>query len=116
MNLNIQEHTLRIVVLSPVGAIDPLTAPTLRENLTRLLDDGVTGLIIDLSQVSFMDSAGMSVLVTALKRARAAGGNVKLVWPKSDAAKRILTLTKFDQVFALTNTADEALASWKTGK
>jgi len=116
MNLNIQEHTLKLAVLSPVGAIDPMTAPTLRENLTRLLDEGTHCLIIDLSQVTFMDSAGMSVLVTALKRARTAGGNVKLVWPKSDAAKRILTLTKFDQVFTLTQTADEALAQWKASK
>jgi anti-anti-sigma regulatory factor len=48
-----------------------------------------------------LDSAGLAVLVSALKRSRLKNGNVRLVWPKAEDAARILKLTKFDQVFAL---------------
>jgi anti-anti-sigma factor len=48
-----------------------------------------------------MDSAGRAVLVTLLRKCRAAGGGVKLVWPKSEAVRRTLQLTQFDKVFEM---------------
>lgn len=113
MDIRINEHTLRIAVVAPRTTVDAFTAPQLREKLVGLLADGVMCFVIDLSEVPFMDSAGMAVLVTALKRARTAGGNVKLVWPRLDAAQRILKLTRFDQVFDMVGTSDEALAQWR---
>jgi anti-anti-sigma factor len=113
MDIRINEHTLRIAVVAPRTTVDAFTAPQLREKLVALIDDGVMCFVIDLSDVPFMDSAGMAVLVTTLKRARTAGGNVKLVWPKLDAAQRILKLTRFDQVFDMAANADEALGQWK---
>lgn len=113
MELSVNEHTLRIAVVTPRSTIDAFSAPQLRDRLLAALADGVHCFVIDLTDVPFMDSAGMAVLVTALKRARTAGGNVKLVWPRLDAARRILKLTRFDQVFDMLDTADAALAQWR---
>jgi anti-anti-sigma factor len=46
-----------------------------------------------------MDSAGMAVLVSLLRRSRQAGGSVKLIWPRSEAVRRTLQLTQFDRIF-----------------
>lgn len=51
----------------------------------------------------------MAVLVTLLKSAHLAGGDVKLVWPREDAAGRILRLTKFDRVFDMATSVEAAL-------
>jgi anti-anti-sigma regulatory factor len=50
----------------------------------------------------------MAVLVNALKRARKSGGDVKLVWPQIEGARRILHLTKFDRIFEMATNADDA--------
>ena len=109
MQLQITEHVIRVVVVAPQERIDALVAQEFRLHLHALLDDGATNMVIDLSAVPFMDSAGMAVLVSALKRARQAGGDVELVWPTAEAARRILNLTKFDRVFAMAETADAAV-------
>ena len=50
------------------------------------------------------------MLVNLLKRAREHGGDVHLVWPAEEAARRILRLTKFDRVFTFAETAEAALS------
>jgi anti-anti-sigma factor len=112
MEIPITEHIIRTIVASPQERIDAFSAPQLRERLDGLFQQGVSRFVIDLSRVPFLDSAGMAVLVSLLKHARQAGGDVKLVWPQEDAAKRILRLTKFDRVFDLSDTVEGALATF----
>ncbi len=104
----IRQHVLRVVIVAPQERIDAANAPELRQKLLDLADGGAANFVIDLSEVPFMDSSGMAVLVSILKRARQDGGDVKLVWPRVDAARRILNLTKFDRVFDMADTAAAA--------
>lgn len=108
MELTISEYVVRVVIVTPLERIDAVSAPVLRQRLHNLLDEGANKLVIDLSTVPFMDSAGMAVLVSALKRARTAGGDVRLVWPQAEGARRILNLTRLDRVFGMNETAAEA--------
>ena len=107
--MEILETQLCTAIITPKGRLDAFTAPELRGVLDRRVAEGTTRFVLDLSEVAFLDSAGMAVLVTLLKRARSAGGNVTLVWPREEAAKRILRLTKFDRVFDMADSADAAL-------
>jgi anti-anti-sigma factor len=109
MELKVAEYVVRVVVVAPEERIDALNAPVLRQHLHDLLDAGTNKLVIDLSAVPFMDSAGMAVLVSALKRARTADGDVRLVWPQAEGARRILNLTRLDRVFAMYETATDAV-------
>lgn len=99
MEITVTEQLSRTVVVAPKERLDAFSAPQMRERLEALLAEGVTQFVIDLSQTPFLDSAGMAVLVSLLKRARQAGGDVKLVKPESEAVQRILLLTRFDKVF-----------------
>lgn len=111
-DLIISEKVIRIVVVAPRNRVDAFSAPRLRERLDALADEGVNRFVIDLAAVPFLDSAGMAVLVSILKRARQAGGDVRLTWPKHDAAGRILRLTRFDRVFEMDESVEAALASF----
>jgi len=112
MDMTITEHVIRIAVAAPRQRIDAFTAPQLRAQLDRLLESGVQRFVLDLSAVPFLDSAGMAVLVSLLKRARYTGGDVRLVWPAEEAARRILRLTKFDRVFVMADSANAALSGF----
>ena len=108
MSLSMIEHTIRIVTVTLQERVDTFSAPALREQLHKLIDEGANRLVIDLQMVPFFDSAALAVLVSALKRARQKGGDVKLVWPQSTAAQRIFRLTKFDRVFEILDSVEEA--------
>ena len=108
MNIQDSRSTFHVVTVSPRERIDVMNAPELRSRLNDYIDAGDCNLVIDLSCVPFLDSAGMAVLVNALKRARSAGGDVKLVWPQTEAARRVLNLTKFDRIFEMASNADDA--------
>lgn len=108
MNVTLQEHVVKVHVITLAERLDAFSAPALRQQIEELLHEGANRFIIDLSSVPFFDSAAMAVFVNALKKARQAGGDVKLVWPQEEAARRIIHLTKFDRVFDLADTANEA--------
>lgn len=112
MIVDVSEQLIRIVTVAPRDRIDAMSAPDLRKQLQTYLDEGVSHFVIDLATVPFLDSAGMAVLVSVLKRARMAGGDVKLVWPQLEAARRILHLTKFDRVFSMAEGAEQARQSF----
>ena len=97
------------VVVSVSGELDMATAPDLRERLHALIADGQANIVIDLDAVGFLDSTALGVLVGAMKRARSAGGDVRLVCTQSRIAK-VLEITRLDQAFATFVTVDAAVA------
>lgn len=108
----VKENVIRIVTIAPQGRLDTLRALEFRKQLQTVLDSGVKNLVLDLSQTPFLDSAGMAVLVSALKQCRERGGDARMVWPQAEPVKRILSLTKFDRVFEMKVSVEEALASF----
>ncbi len=96
-------------VVDVTGEIDVYTAPALREELASLIDAEHTNLVVDLSQVLFMDSTGLGVLVGALKKVRTLGGDLHLVISQEKILK-VFRITALTQVFTIHATIDEALA------
>lgn len=94
-------------VVSASGEIDVATAPELRERLVDLITDGTAQVIMDLEHVDFIDSTGLGVLVGAVRRARAADGDVRLVCTNSRILK-IFGVTGLDEVFTVAGSIDDA--------
>jgi anti-sigma B factor antagonist len=65
--------------VAATGEIDSSTAPELRTELDRLMDDGVSSLTVDLDAVTFLDSAGLCVLAAAHRRAVADGVHLRIL-------------------------------------
>lgn len=70
----------------------------LREKVIELLEAGRMNILLNLSKVTYMDSAGIGELVACYKRAREKGGAVKLLQPIGKV-QDLLALTKLEQVF-----------------
>ena len=82
------------------GELDMSTAPQLREQLQRLPDDEAPRVTVDLSDLAFVDSTGLSVLITGLKHLRAHGGDMSLRAP-NPGTRRVLEITGLTEVFAI---------------
>lgn len=108
MQIRMHEYIIHIHIIELEGRLEAATIPPLREAQDTLLMNGGKYFVVDLQNVTFMDSAGMAALVSLLKRARQAGGDVVLVRPTEPLAFRILSLTRFDQVFLICSTREEA--------
>ena len=107
-----KENIIRIVTIAPRGRLDTVRALEFRKQVQEVIEGGAKNLVLDLSETPFLDSAGMAVLVSALKQCRQRGGDARMVWPQSEPVKRILSLTKFDRVFEMKNSVADAVASF----
>lgn len=92
----------------PMGELDAFTVGEFREQLAGLADRKV--LVIDLSEVPFMDSAGLGALIGGIRRVRDGGGSVGVVCTKS-AVLRLLHTTGFDRIVEISATVEEAQAA-----
>jgi len=98
------------IVLMLHGEADLHAAPQLRDRLRTAVDGGATGLVVDLTETSFVDSTSLGVLLGALKRQREEGGELRIVVSRPEI-RRIFEITLLDQVFPLHETRADALAS-----
>src|SRR5580692_4037473 len=87
-------------VLDVVGEVDVYSAPELREQLSELLSAAAPSLIVNLSEVSFLDSTGIGTLVAGLNRAVQFGGTLTLVCDHERILK-LFRITGLDSVFAI---------------
>lgn len=92
------------------GQADLHTAPELSDAMTRAIDGGATGLIVDLSDATFVDSMTLGVLLGAVKRLRPRGGKVAVVCV-SPHIRRIFEITLLDRVFPIHETLESARAA-----
>jgi len=84
-------------------------APVLMEAFDRLLDDGVTHFIVDLSPVRVIDADGDYPLLHLLKSAQTVGGNVTLVCPAGNPVRIFYEMMRLDTLFDMVDTLDTAL-------
>jgi anti-sigma B factor antagonist len=92
-------------VMRVSGEVDIETSPVLDVHLQALVDEGQTSVTVDLTEVSFLDSTGLSVLIGALKRCQKAGGELWLVAPQPNVM-RVLEITGLTDAFHLTGPED----------
>ena len=84
------------------GRFDAFETEIFRQKIDDALDAGQTNLLVDLSQVTFIDSSGLAELVRGMKRSRQAGGDLQLLQPSNPVAV-ILELTGLDKAFVVAN-------------
>lgn len=99
-------------VCRPIGELDAFTVGQFRETLTEL--GGGQRLLIDLSGVPFLDSAGLGALIGGVRRSREAGGDVA-VYGARPAVARLLHTTGFDRVASVSDSEQEAAAALANG-
>lgn len=94
-----------VAVVAPNREVDMLTAPLLSEAIAAALAGSPRGLIVDLSDVTFFSSAGMTVLVKAKEQV----GDAFAVVADGPATSRPLTLVGLDDLLSVRPTLEDAL-------
>ena len=93
------------IICRPVGTLDAYTAPRLREAMALM--GTAQSLVIDLSEVPFVDSAALAALINGIRRVREGGGDVAVCSTRRNV-RRVLETIGFERVVPMVETIDEA--------
>lgn len=96
-------------VVTFTGEVDLESSPVAREILLKCFES-TSKVIVDLSEVTYIDSSGVASLVEALQAAKKNGSQFGLA-AVSEPTRRVLELARLDKVFTLYNSVDEGLNS-----
>ena len=99
MQLAVGDQAGSRVVTVPGPRLDAAVAETFKGDLCALIDGGVRSIVLDLSQVEFMDSSGLGAIVACYKRLGPAG-SMDLACPREPVMK-VLRLTRMNKVFTI---------------
>jgi anti-sigma B factor antagonist len=100
-------------ILRLIGRIDAYTAPPFEKLFQKLSIDPLSCVIVDLSQVDFIDSTGLATLVIGMKRCRQQQGELVLCGIQQPI-RTIFELTRLDTVFTIVSTQEDAIAYAQT--
>lgn len=104
-----KQQQVTLVVVN--GRVDSLNAGELGLSLSSAIDDGSTQIVLDLSQVAYMSSAGLRELVSAFKKVRRISGDLRLAQP-SPRVQEVLEMAGLDTIFQIFPTQLDAVGSY----
>lgn len=108
MEINIADHgAIKVVAVS--GEVDLSTSPQVRDALLDCILGGGS-VVVDLSQVAYIDSSGVASLVEAFQNAKSRGLGFALA-NVGDTPLRVLKLARLDQVFVIHDAVDDAVGA-----
>ena len=100
-----------VTIITLDGSIDAMTAPKITEYIQVLVAKGNVKLVSDLSAVDYTSSAGLRVLLGAIKETRAQSGDMRLAGVQPDVLK-VLNLSGFTNILKIFDSIDSALESY----
>ena len=100
----------QIIILAPTGRLDITTAWQFRLKLQDAISEATPNILVNLSQVNFIDSSGLTSLVAGMRDADKINGNFRIcnVHPE---AKLVFEVTMMDSVFEIYETEEKALSA-----
>src|ERR1700757_3654032 len=96
-------------VLPLKGEIDLHVSPTVTASLNEMIDKKPKRLVVDLSDVNYIDSAGLAALIEAMQRVEGYGGKF-LLTGLQETVRSIFEISRLDQVFQIFPDVDAAVA------
>ena len=111
MQISIEKLDNQVAVVVPEGRLDLASAPQFKQELSETVADGFWMIVVDLSNVPFVDSSGLGALISGMKTTRLAGGNLRIAYVGTQA-RMIFELTNLNKVMKLYDTVEEALIEY----
>jgi anti-sigma B factor antagonist len=111
MDLSVNTRTDEgVSVVEVAGEVDVYTAPTLRQHLREASGGPAPRVVVDMTEVKFLDSTGLGVLVGAMGRVKEADGTLRLV-VSSDHILKVLRITGLDALIPVDGDAATAVGA-----
>jgi len=111
MSFSVRKDPKGVVVIGVDGQLIVGNRHELKTQVTEALDGGERRFLVDFTKTGYIDSSGLGVLVSLSKRVRESGGELRLAGLNDDL-KTLFELTALDTLFAVSDTAEEALAAF----
>lgn len=108
LTINQDETPEGYVICRPVGELDAFTVSQFRQALAELASS--EKLVIDMSGIPFVDSAGLGALIGGIRRTRELGGDVAVACDRPTLV-RLLRTTGFDRIVTVAETVQDAIAA-----
>ena len=103
-----------VTVLQLIGRLELETGDLiLRDTINHLVEEGQVKLVLDMKEVTRLDSAGIGMLVSKYLTVRRAGGTIKLLHP-TERTDHLMDITKLTTVFAVFDDEASAVKSFGT--
>ena len=103
-----------VTVVQPDGRIDTLAAEQLDQALQAAVSGGSNKVVVDMSKVEYISSAGLRPLAAMLVKCRDEGGDMKLA-ALNERVTRVFKIIGFDLLMSVTDTPEAAIAEFSTG-
>lgn len=110
MNTDVR-HENGVVVLAATGSVDALTAGDLYSVIAAQLANEGVNIVIDVTLVEFMSSAGLRTLLSAVKEARSNGGDLRVA-SSNPGIDKVLAMSGFTSIAKVFSNAQDAVASF----
>jgi anti-sigma B factor antagonist len=104
-------HQSGVTVLSLNGRLDGLTSPVLEKAVDERLAANEAKIVFDCASLSYASSAGLRVLLSAGKKASAAGGRIAFTALQAPVVE-VFQLSGFDKLFPIQESVASAVASF----
>ncbi|MGF1520721.1 MAG: STAS domain-containing protein [Leptolyngbyaceae cyanobacterium] len=90
----------KVNIIEPAGIFDSTQADAFHQQVEAALEQGADKLLVDLSEITFVDSSGLGVLVIALKKVRASEKDM-YICSVNEQVRMLFELTSMDRVFEI---------------
>lgn len=104
-------HSSKATLIEVSGRVDSMSAHELGKAFQTAVESGQVSVVLDLSQVDYMSSAGLREIVTAFKNLRKKSGDLRIAEP-SDRVREVLEFSGLDSVFRIFPSQAAAVASY----
>lgn len=111
MSFSVRKDAKGVVVIGVDGQLIVGNRHDLKQGVLEALEQGDRKFIIDFSNTGYIDSSGLGVLVSLLRKIREAGGDLRIAGLNEDL-RTLFELTKLDTLFTITDSPAAALASF----
>jgi anti-sigma B factor antagonist len=111
MDIKCRESGSGVLVVDVSGDLDARSAGDLKLAMNEKIEGGSVWVLVNLSEVPYMDSAGLGVLVSGLKNTNRQNGDLRL-WGLQPDVRNIFELTRLNKVFQIFEDEEAALASY----
>lgn len=111
IEVNVTETANAVTLVEVNGRVDSMNANQFRAGLIDQINNGNVQLVLDLSNVDYMSSAGLREIIATLKKAKKEKGDLRLVQP-SKRVLDVLEMAGLQTIFRIYATQDEAIRSY----
>ncbi|MEW5692298.1 MAG: STAS domain-containing protein [Candidatus Hydrogenedentota bacterium] len=103
------KETRDVVIIELPEVLDYPTVNKIRDIMNKSIDMGKPKIILDFTKVKEINSTGIGIIISRVRRAREKGGDIKILKPKTEVRK-IIEVMGADKIFDIVNNIEEGLS------